>query len=300
MKIVITKCEESGNKPQEPDFIASLTVDFTEKFFQALKSYFPNNKFSVTGIYSHQKPTVDIGLKMAPEIGDWLLVYIYTNKKGVKKCNSLLLQAKMAGKKTINVPTSEKHQLMLYTHWPKFRYKRAGLLNGIQRDIQPKAINDGAKYLLIEKKPVIDSTNIQGNHPMRCAIPATTLTPDCDLATVIVDFLKFKVGRNFKKNTMACKDDWSKMIWDLIGITYDKATRRMNVGLSDFQRQITAEYDGYCFFHTETDSIFGELHRLLSNSNEERTDEKYIDNENFAPSILLIECVENKIESVFL
>ena len=73
---VVDKCKKLGNKPQEPDFVASLTLKFTPDLFNILKAVFPKSKFSVTGVFCHQKPLADIGLTKDPEIGDILLVYI--------------------------------------------------------------------------------------------------------------------------------------------------------------------------------------------------------------------------------
>ena len=78
-----------------------------------------------------------------PEMGDLLLIYKEVNRKG-NRYNALLLQAK----KTSNIYNSpvdphDKHQLALYTQWPKFRYHRAGILNGQERSICPKTVSTG-------------------------------------------------------------------------------------------------------------------------------------------------------------
>jgi hypothetical protein len=48
------------------------------------KKAFPKIKFSLTGIFCHQKPIVDIGLSTAPELGDILFVYIHTDSQEIK------------------------------------------------------------------------------------------------------------------------------------------------------------------------------------------------------------------------
>jgi hypothetical protein len=138
VNFVVDKSSKIGNKPQEPDFVASLTLKFTPELFNILKAVFPKKKFSVTGVYCHQKPLADIGLAKDPEIGDILIVYTYSDNKGSKKLNSLLLQAKISSKSTTTISTTDEHQLKLYSDWPLFEYKRAGKLNGTKRDIQPK------------------------------------------------------------------------------------------------------------------------------------------------------------------
>lgn len=92
INFIVNKCMKLGKRPQEPDFVASLTLKFTPELFNILKAAFPKYKFSVTGIFCHQKPLAEItGLKKSPEIGDLLIIYIYTDKSGAKKLNSVLL-----------------------------------------------------------------------------------------------------------------------------------------------------------------------------------------------------------------
>jgi len=121
--------------------------------FDILRLLFPHFNLSVTGVYCHQRPIVDIGESKSPEIGDLLLVYRERNN-GIDRLNSLLLQAKTSNKQTLQVSSSERHQLKLYEQWPKFTYCRAGKLNGTTRDILPKTINDGSQYLLIDTDPM--------------------------------------------------------------------------------------------------------------------------------------------------
>jgi len=289
---VVKKCRTLGSRPEEPDFIASLTLNFTSDLANILKAVFPRNKFSLTGVYCHQKPLANIGLTTSPEIGDILLVYIYTDNTGSKKFNSLLLQAKRSSELTLVVPTSERHQLKLYTEWPKFIYERAGRLNGISRDILPKTINDGAQYLLIDKDPILELYGRSGAFPMGCAIPARILSIHTDFASEIVNFLMFKSGRAFEENPTITKDDWTKMIWDILDITKGKASRRNNVGLRGFQRQNVEDFDGCCYTTSESKSIYEDLHRQIDNGNNTTHDKSDFNDDNSVPSVILIESSE--------
>lgn len=47
--------------PQEPDYMAVLITRFTRNLYHILQSVFPRNMFSVSGVFCHQKPIVDIG-----------------------------------------------------------------------------------------------------------------------------------------------------------------------------------------------------------------------------------------------
>ncbi len=286
------KCELLGSKPQEPDFIASLTLVFTPQLFDILKEIFPRKKFAVTGVYCHQKSLADIGLDKDPEIGDLLIAYIYTDEKGSRRLNSLLLQAKISRTLVTKVSASDEHQLKLYTDWPEFKYKRAGRLNGKVRDILPKTINDGAQYLIIDDDPVYGLSGMEGTFPMGCATPSKMLGVDQDIASELIDFLKFKSGRAFENNPSISRDDWTNMIWDILEATKAKASNRKNAGIKNFPRQVTRNFDGCCFFTAETNSIFSSLHRSLGNDDFSGSSDNFFDEENISPSVILIESGE--------
>ena len=297
VNFIVEKCNKLGNCPQEPDFIASLALRFTPELYNILKVVFPKNKFSVTGVFCHQKPLVDIGLaKSSPEIGDILFVYVYKDDRGLKKLSSILLQAKISSKPTTKILSSDEHQLELYEKWPSFTYKRAGKLNGVKRDVQPKTINDGAQYLLIDNHPIYGLSGMTGTFPMGCATPSKTLSLNNSLTDEIIDFLKFKAGRLFEENSKKTNDDWSKMIWDLLETTKNSASKRKNAGIMNFPRQISADFNGCCFFESETDSIFQDLHKQLKNKDFTEYNHNYFDDENFSPSVILIESSEQNSE----
>ena len=296
---IVRECNKRGNRPQEPDYVAALSLKFTPDLFSILKTIFPRNKFSVTGVFCHQAPLADIGLRTAPEIGDILFVYVYTDRMGLKKFNSLLFQAKISTESTLIIDSSEAHQLELYSKWPKFTYKRAGTLNGESRDILPKTINDGAQYLLIDNHPIYGLSGMRGTFPMGCATPAKILSINDDLASEITNFIKFKSGRAFEDDLSQSKDDWSKMIWDLLRITKDKASKRNNAGLSSFPRQIE-KLEGCSFFQSESNSIYQDLHEELRNNDNnirKTNNESLFDsNDNNALSVILIESEEQREE----
>lgn len=284
-------------KPQEPDFIASLIIIFAPELFNILKQVFPKNKFSVTGIYCHQKPLADIGQKKSPEIGDILFVYIYTDPKGLKTHNSLLFQAKVSSKEVTPIRAMDKHQLQLYTTWPKFTYQRAGCgLNGVSRDILPKTINDGGQYLLIDTHPIYGLSGIPGTYPMGCAMPNDPLYLDKNLSEELIDFIKFKSGRVFEENSNITNDDWTKMIWDIMKITKNVSSRRKYIVSPDFQRQFDAQHNGCCYYMSETNSIFSDLHRELDSGINFTENDNNFDEENGGLSLILIENNEQIME----
>lgn len=291
---IVEKCKKKGKNPEEPDFIASLTINFIPSLYDILKGMFAKSKFSVTGIFCHQSPKVDIGEKKSPEIGDLLLIYIHTDKYGNKKLNSLLLQAKVTREAVSKVPHSDKHQLKLYAEWPKFTYKY-GPLKGESRDIQPKTLHDGAQYLLIDDDPTYGLAGHPFTFPMGCAVPNKTLCLDNDLATELVDFLKFKSGRAFEENPDITNDDWTKLIWELLKASKSKASKRKNAGLKSFPRQNAKEWDGYCTFKTDRNSVLNDLHDDLKGDNNRENiniDSNLFKDEEPSTSIILIESTE--------
>ncbi|MCI9487219.1 MAG: hypothetical protein HFI64_09655 [Lachnospiraceae bacterium] len=71
-------------RPQEPDYVAALSTKFIKDLFNILVIVFPDYDFSVSGVYCHQKPIVDIGLDKKPELGDVLFVYSDRKQNGEK------------------------------------------------------------------------------------------------------------------------------------------------------------------------------------------------------------------------
>lgn len=112
------------------------------------------------------------------------------------------------------------HQLFLYTHWPKFIYRKANNLNGKKRSVIPKTITAGAQYLLIDRNAVCT--------PFWCAMPNDILVASKCLASQLVDFVEFQTGRTFVK--CAPRDSWSQMIWDLLKISFQSVFNKSKYG----------------------------------------------------------------------
>ena len=180
-------------RPQEPDYMLALSTQFIKEFFNILVAVFPSYDFSVSSVYCHQKPIVDIGLDKKPELGDILFVYAERRKNGERILNALLLQAKVSNYPLLRIHQSEKHQLELYRRWPEFTYYRAGFLNGKKRNVLPKTINDGAQYLLIDSNPLTNGIYLgKGMFPMGCAVPDDDLCINNSLSRELINLLKFK------------------------------------------------------------------------------------------------------------
>lgn len=255
MEWITKRCHSA---PQEPDYVAALSTRFTESMYHILRAVFPAMNFSITGAYCHQKPIVDIKMPKKPELGDLLLVYVDRDCDGNRMMNSLLLQAKISNSAQKRISSSELHQLELYKRWPEFTYLRAGRLNGEKRNIQPKTINDGAQYLLIDNNPLTNGLLGDANtFPMGCAIPDSILKIDDSFSNEIINFLKFKAGRTVDSEYYATNDDWSKMIWELLFITRAKCTKRKNAGITSMPRENT--FVNFCTQNIRGHSLFDEM-----------------------------------------
>lgn len=165
-----------------------------------------------------------LGYKKDPEIGDLLIVYKKIHGAEVVY-NALLLQAKKLNGNTDSIyhhkiGYNDMHQLFLYTHWPKFIYRKANNLNGRKRSVIPKAITAGAQYLLIDRNAVCT--------PFWCAMPNDILVASKCLASQLVDFVEFQTGRTFVK--CAPRDSWSQMIWDLLKISFQSVFNKSKYG----------------------------------------------------------------------
>lgn len=256
--------------PQEPDFVAELVDGIPQDIYKSLSVYAPHYKFAVSGIFCHQKPLADFGDLKKPEVGDMLLVYIEENKYAITKCNALLMQAKKIDKVPYIVHSSEAHQLILYEEWPAFKLVRAGVFNGTEINVQPKTLNTGAQYLLIQS-PYKDEKKVC------CAYPDKELVPERKLSEQIIDLMKFFTGRTFRIDVPS-GDDWSKMILDLIRIS----------GVSAFNRRVSGRVNNDRLSMFGDTSLFNDLNERI-----EINDNLVVDN---AVSCLLIYAREEQEE----
>lgn len=274
---------DSRCKPQEPDYVFALSTQFIKEFFNILVAVFPSYDFSVSSVYCHQKPIVDIGLNKNPELGDILFVYADRRENGEKILNSLLLQAKISEYSSLKIHQSEKHQLELYRNWPEFTYYRAGFLNGKKRNILPKTISDGAQYLLIDSNPLTNGICFgKGMFPMGCAVPDDNLCINDSLSRELINLLKFKSRRTIDDNPYSTEDGWSKMIWDLLRIAAFKYSKRKNARVKSFPR--SKEYN---HFHTENMGTRTLLDEALGNYE----DIIEMSDENSGVSVVLVESI---------
>ncbi|WP_207435990.1 hypothetical protein [Sabulibacter ruber] len=293
---VVDRSHKAGKMPREEDFVAGLTLVFTPNLFHVLKAVFPRNQFSLTGIYSFLKPTVNIKLRREPELGDLLLVFLSTDKTGAKRGNSLLLKARKSRKMSLVLPKAELHQVKLYSEWPAFTRQGEPGSGEVRRDILPKAIHDGAQYLLIDDNPFSGLSGLAGTFPLGCAIPSPELCLNNDLAAELVDFFKFKAGRTFEPDPSSSRDDWTRLVWDLLDQAKAKASRRRNSAVRSFRRTASKQLDGGCFFVPEPRSIYSGLHAELGDGKPANLPGKPRQEDTAAVSVIVVESFEQAEE----
>lgn len=286
------ECNALGNQVQEPDFVADLCLYWTKDLITILRLILtnPSTQINITSVFCHQKPLADFGKKPIPEIGDILFVFNYKNKRK-PLINSLLLQAKKTSKSKFII-SPEDTQLDLYENWPKFELKRANNLSGKKYDIYPKTVTQGAKYLLIDPNPLM-TYRINGTFTYGCAIPASLITLNSEFSDELIDFLEFRNGRMISEKTNST-EDWSKMVWDILEITKNKMTKRNNIGLSRFPRNISQKLDGCHFIDlsTESDSFYSDI---IDNLRKDGSDKERSDLDNGGGvSTIFIEVIENE------
>ena len=237
----LKECSKSknGTELDEPAYVAAIVKEFSCKFEGILRDEFPDENFRVGGCFIHQKPLAEfcdrLLSKKSPEIGDLLIVYKRIRNSGITY-NALLLQAKRLKIGDIyehKIGQNEQHQLLLYTKWPKFIYRRAGdRLNGRERSIIPKTITSGAQYLLIDENGT--SCHPYWDTMFWCAMPADVFVASKSFALQLLDFIEFQTGRSFVKDVP--KDSWSQMIWDLLEVSFSSVFNKRKNGYANASR----------------------------------------------------------------
>lgn len=211
---------------QEPDYVAKLVTELPSGIMTALATVIPGCQVKAGGAFIHQKPLAHFVSKAGykdSELGDLLIVCRDRRTSGIIY-NAMLFQAKVA-KNLLCELIPNDHQFILYSEWPKFEYKRAGVLNGKIRNILPKSVTQGAKYLLIDENTPNEMLTATVDMPLkgsRC------------FATTIASILSFDDGRTFQFDFP--RDTWSQVIIDLLSITASSVFNRRRSGLSAKQR----------------------------------------------------------------
>jgi hypothetical protein len=237
-RATILRCIAQKKSPQEPDFVAGIVLDATSKLQKTLsKALSPYGiPVSIVSVYCHQTPSVRyVPRTKGCELGDVLLVHVH-NGRTEKRRNALLLQAKMVGyDRQYRLPKRDLRQQTLYSQWPDFIYTKPTSLQG-RRCVSPKSMHPGAKYLVIDKTlaaQITPAIAAFSSSPLFCAcLPYRTLCNYRPLAEELVEFLLCQTGRPFVGKAEAQNSiGWSRVMWELITSSINKAIVRANSGL---------------------------------------------------------------------
>lgn len=254
-------CRIRGDEPQEPDIVASLVLNGTKIIENEWRNVFNSVgiQIAVTGIYCHQTPKVNFsGMKSEScELGDLLWCHVHSDINGNVIRNAILYQAKKSADQPYYLRRSDEDQFKLYSKWPAFTYVTSGTLNGQKRHVRPSAPRRGAQYLLIDDRPPegLDSGILGslGNYPIGSCIPNNPIIYHCDLGLELVHSLELLSGDPFDDNVTAFRQKgWSRVVWDILKSSAEKAFRRSRSGYSKQPRTTGAspsELDG-CFYAT--------------------------------------------------
>lgn len=243
--------------PQEPDIVACLVLYASREISSLLERVLAPNgiDISLVSVYCHQTPRVEykVPSKGYCELGDLLLAHVH-NSGTQQRRNAMLFQAKMITRNPYTLPKSEHHQQVLYSQWPDFKYKKSAILKNEPRSVMPKGMHPGAKYLAIDHAlsgkitPAIAALS----QPLAFSVsmPYTRLLGYKPLSLEVVEFLLCQTGRPFLGRARAEQGiGWSRIVWDLIRNSINKAVIRKNSGLNE-PRRVTGDptrLDGSCF-----------------------------------------------------
>ncbi|HIJ85126.1 MAG: hypothetical protein HW380_1281 [Magnetococcales bacterium] len=252
------RCSKLGNTPQEPDFVASLTLDTTPAIAEDVGRFVGKAGFSfnISSVFCHQKPIVkfvgDDKTNKACELGDILFVHLHRENGTVVHRNALLFQAKVSASQPCYIDSAGSAQLDLYSNRPVFTYSR-GPFNGQERQIEcDNRWKKDVCYMQIDpSEPFERKSGLSGmsdTFPIGSCLPCNKLEIDTDLANELIFFLIAKSGRPFDDYDVAQKTiGWSRVVWDLLEGAKSAKFRRKNAGISDAPRgpkDLSVAWDG--------------------------------------------------------
>jgi hypothetical protein len=220
-------------RTREEDHVATLVTDGIP-FLAARWAPLLQTKrigLRLSGVFCHGHPQVRFGpLSSQVELADLLIVHQHTQGKRAS-ARAILLQAKMSADSTHLLPSADP-QLQLFSGWPPFEFVTGGLAPGI-RNLNEKG--RGSRYALVLSGQAYPEQILWADQCPWAASPAMQrLTANRSLAGLLGDILLGKEGRPVKLGTP--KDDWSKMILELLEVTGRKTYKRKNINRGDTQR----------------------------------------------------------------
>lgn len=211
----------SEEQISEPAHTAAIVT----KFPSLMNERWNGAKFG--GCFIHQSPYIKMNKvkgKNGCEVGDLLCVCKKTIN-GKKHLNAILFQLKKDRSKNRRVKPDNSIQLRLYSDWPEFSFVQNILISGDNHfDIHPKTVSQGAQYMFINRYPYFDcrcySFGCCYSFPVvfTHSIPAPIMKndPEFSFGSFLWSFIHWQNGRPISESVATAKDDWSRLIWELI------------------------------------------------------------------------------------
>ena len=215
----------------EPVIVEAIFKTLPQAIYDSLAGNAGGAKIEVYSVFAHKSPLVTYskdGNKNGCELGDLLIAYVQRYNENTN-CNALLLQAK-------KTPVEEnKVQKYLYENWPQFEMRKAKAWGITKADIYPKAVSQGAMYLLVSSKG--------GKFEFDVDTVAGVPNASTPFSEQLVNLVKFVSGRSFSfDENVPNKDDWSKLMSALIRNSLNVKYNLKASGAKDKSRQNAIEY----------------------------------------------------------
>lgn len=226
-------------KVREEDFVATLVSDaipkLADRWMPILQS--KGIQLKVSGVFCHGHPQVEFNTpKLRVELADLLVVHQHTTSNRTT-ARAMLIQAKMSSNSTHKLPTSDS-QLQLYSSWPSFQFVTGGLDPKI-RNIRERG--KGSRYaLVLETQAYPEQITWADQCPWGTCNAKSVLSVDRSFAKLLGDMLLEKDGRLC--NLSHPRNEWSKMIYELLTITGSKTYKRANINRGHTPRLVQRAY----------------------------------------------------------
>ena len=221
----------------EPEITSAIVTELPSLLNRMI---WPQTGIRFGGCFIHKKPKAHFktksGKDVSREVGD-ILVVCRQQIDGIETFNAALLQMKMhrgGGDHHTIKDEDEKEQLELYQNWPDFYCRRNK--KDTSFNIYPKTPHPGAQYGIIEKKRGSDIVVFHAT-----SSDNLYLQPEHSFGGLVYDFVMMQNGRAFTQRNQKEKDEWSRLIWYLLDISWLGVYKLKSLRLTD-QQMISGDF----------------------------------------------------------
>ena len=257
-ELVVEVPKLMGNK-KEPTYTASIVLSLAQVVENVYRSIKPNIR--TAGCYVHQKPKVSFVSRnnqstkiLRRELGD-LLVVVRDMIDGEERYNAALFQLKKRNGDKVDV---ESGQCELLRDWPPLWFKNVRNVY----DITPKHPSPGAQYMIVDNSGGCDWPLI----PFFWVAPPKSKINPAEYDRCAASFghyldglVNWRTGRPIHGNEAGPKDEWSRLVWDIIDDIKDVSLNNLGVkSMPNGQTRICSDMSLFL----QNYSLPGELKKL--------------------------------------